>query len=73
MFDISFAELITIFLVIIVFIAPKNIPTLARGAGKATKKIRIFISDIKKELERESKFKELETIEKEIKKTQNKP
>ena len=48
MFDISFAELITIFLVIIVFIAPKNIPILARGAGKATKKIRILQLVIKK-------------------------
>ena len=48
--------------------SPENIPILARGAGKATKKVRIFISDIKKELEREDKFKELKNIEKEIKK-----
>jgi Sec-independent protein translocase protein TatA len=41
---------------------------LARGAGKITKKVKIFISDIKKELERESKFKELKNIEKDIKK-----
>jgi sec-independent protein translocase protein TatB len=68
MFDISFAELIIIFLVLIIFVSPKNIPMLARGAGKVTKKVKFFISDIKEELTRESKFKELKNIEKEIKK-----
>ena len=68
MFDISFAELLIIFLALIIFVAPKNIPMLARGAGKITKKVKIFILDIKRELERESKFKELKNIEKEIKK-----
>ena len=72
MFDISFAELLIIFLALIIFVAPKNIPMLARGAGKITKKVKIFISDIKKELQRESKFKELKNIEKEIKKNQRK-
>ena len=68
MIDISFAELFIIFLALIIFVGPKNIPMLARGAGKITKKVKIFISDIKKELERESKFKELKNIEKDIKK-----
>ena len=68
MFDISIAELIIIFLSIILFVSPNNIPMLARAAGKITKKVKIFILDIKKELERESKFKELKKIEKEIKK-----
>ena len=72
MFDISFAELIIIFLALILFVSPSNMPMLARGAGKITKKVKIFISDIKKELQRESKFKELKNIEKEIKKNQRK-
>jgi|TARA_B100000768_G_scaffold170874_1_gene177632 Tat protein translocase TatB subunit len=72
MFDISFAELIIIFLALILFVSPNNMPMLARGAGKITKKVKIFISDIKKELQRESKFKELKNIEKEIKKNQRK-
>ena len=67
MFDISIAELIIIFLSIILFVLTYLL-MLARGAGKITKKVKIFISDIKKELERESKFKELKNIEKEIKK-----
>ena len=64
MFDISFAEL----LALIIFVSPQNIPILARGAGKITKKIKSFMSDIKQEFERENKFKELKDIEKEIKK-----
>ena len=72
MFDISLAELIVIFLALILFVSPNNMPMLARGAGKITKKVKIFISDIKKELQRESKFKELKNIEKEIKKNQRK-
>ena len=48
--------------------ASPNIPILARGAGKITKKIKSFMSDIKQEFERENKFKELKDIEKEIKK-----
>jgi len=69
MFDISFAELLVVVFALIIFISPKNIPMLARGAGKITKKVRFFIADIKKELEREDKFKELKDIEKEIKKS----
>ena len=67
MFDISFAELIIIILVLIIFISQKNLPVLARGAGKITKKIKNFIYEIKQELLRETKFKQLKKIEKEIK------
>ena len=69
MFDISFAELFVVILVLIICVSPKNIPVLARGAGKFAKTVRLFLSDIKKELEREDKFKELKDIEKEIKKS----
>ena len=69
MFDISFAELVVVILVLIICVSPKNIPVLARGAGKLTKKVRLFLSDIKKDLEREGKLKELKNIEKEIKKS----
>ncbi|MFL2980131.1 MAG: twin-arginine translocase TatA/TatE family subunit [Methylophilaceae bacterium] len=69
MFDISFAELIIIILAIIIFVSPKNLPVLARGAGKFSKKLKNFIYEIKQELHRESKFKQLKKIEKEIKNT----
>ena len=68
MFDISLAELVIITLVLIIFVSPKNIPVLARGAGKITKKLKFFVYKIKQELQREAKFKQLKNIEKEIKK-----
>ena len=62
MFDISFAELIIILLVIIIFVSPKNLPILARGVGRIIKRIKIFMLEIKQEFQRESKFKELKNI-----------
>ena len=53
MFDISFAELIVILVVMILFVSPKNLPLLARGAGKLAQKIKIFTQEIKSELDRE--------------------
>ena len=68
MFDISFSELLLIIFALIIFISPKNIPTIARAFGKMLKKSKSFMSDIKDEIEREGKFKELKKIQKEIKK-----
>ena len=68
MFDISLAELVIITLALIIFVPPKNIPVLAKGAGKITKKLKFFVSEIKQELQREARFKQLKNIEKEIKK-----
>jgi Tat protein translocase TatB subunit len=72
MFDISFAELLFVFFVTLVFVAPKNLPLLAKAAGRIFYKAKIFLSSIKDEIERESKFKELKEIEREIKKRSGK-
>jgi len=42
MFDISFAELIVVLVVMIVFVSPKNLPLLSRGAGKMAQKNKKF-------------------------------
>jgi len=68
MFDISFAELIVVLVVMIVFVSPKNLPLLSRGAGKIVQKIKNFTQEIKSELEREENFQELKKIERELKK-----
>lgn len=72
MFDISFAELIIIILIGLIFVAPKNLPILARVGGKVFQQAKNFLAEIKEELERESHFKELKKIEREIKKRSNK-
>lgn len=72
MFDISFAELIIIILIGLIFVAPKNLPILARVVGKVFQQAKFFLAEIKEELDRESNFKELKKIEREIKKRSNK-
>ncbi len=73
MFDISFSELIVVIFVLIIFVSPKNIPAIARAAGRMLQKATNFMADIKEEIEREGKFKELKRIQKEIKKRSIKP
>jgi Tat protein translocase TatB subunit len=73
MFDISFSELLIVMFAVILFISPKNIPSIARSAGRMLKKSKSLMADIKEEIEREGKFKELKKIQKEIKKRSYKP
>ena len=68
MLDISLAELLVDICVIIIFVAPKNLPTLGRSVGRVFKKVRNFIDEIKNEIDTEERFEELKKIEKEISK-----
>ena len=72
MFDISFAELVLITIVFILFVSPKKIPPLAKSAGQFTQKIKQFIFDVKEEIGRDEKFKELKKIQRELKKSSTK-
>ncbi|MDC0422872.1 twin-arginine translocase TatA/TatE family subunit [Methylophilaceae bacterium] len=68
MFDISFSELLIVIFAAILIIPPKKIPIIAKTFGRTLKKSKSFMADIKEEIEREGKFKELKKIQKEIKK-----
>ncbi|MEK9777852.1 MAG: twin-arginine translocase TatA/TatE family subunit [Methylophilaceae bacterium] len=72
MFDISFSELVLITIVFILFVSPKKIPTLAKSAGQFSQKIKQFIFDVKEEIGRDEKFKELKKIQRELKKSSTK-
>jgi len=72
MFDISFAELVLITIVFILFVSPKKIPPLAKSAGQFSQKIKQFIFDVKEEIGRDEKFKELKKIQRELKKSSTK-
>lgn len=52
MLDISFAELCVVLLVAIIFISPKNFPTLFKAMSKLYKKAKNSLLDIKDEIER---------------------
>ena len=72
MLDISLAELIVILCVIVIFVAPKNLPTLGRFFGRALRKTKNYIDNIRNEIDTEDRFKELKKIEKEINKRSTK-
>ena len=68
MFDVSFSELVVIFFVALMVIGPEKLPKVAKVLGKLTGKAQNYISKFKEEIEREEKFKELQKIQREIKK-----
>lgn len=47
MFNISFAELMVILLIIFLVLGPKEMAKVARGLGKAVKKAQNFVADMK--------------------------
>ena len=67
MLDISFAEFCVVILVAIIFVSPKNFPTLFKSLARIYKKAKNSLMDIKEEIEREDKFQELKKIENEFK------
>ena len=67
MLDISFAEFCIVILVAIIFVSPKNFPTLFKSLANIYKKAKNSLMDIKEEIEREDKFQELKKIENEFK------
>ena len=67
MLDISFAELCIVLLVAIIFVSPKNFPSLFKSMARLYKKSKNSLLDIKEEIEREDKFQELKKIENEFK------
>jgi len=69
MFDVSFSELIVIFFVALMVIGPEKLPKLAKVIGKLTGRAQNYIGKLKEEIEREEKFKELQKIQREIKKS----
>ncbi len=47
MFDISFAELLLVIIVAVVFIRPKDVPTVVRTIAKVMKSLRDFSHEVK--------------------------
>ena len=62
MFDIGFWELITVTLIVLIMVRPENLPKFAKDAGKFLARLRNFISNAKKELEKEFKIEEINEL-----------
>ena len=72
MFDVSFSELVVIFFVALMVIGPEKLPKVAKVLGGLTGRAQNYIGKLKEEIEREEKFKELQKIQREIKKKSSK-
>lgn len=68
MFGISLAELVVIFLIIAIFVNPKDLPEIARFMAKCYHKIKKIITEIKKNFAETQKEIGLEEIKQEFNK-----
>lgn len=66
MFDISFSELLIIAIVALVVIGPEKLPKVARTAGAFFGRLQRFVAQVKDEVNRESRFAELQKLQEEV-------
>ena len=64
--DLSFGEIVVIFLVIMIFFGPKKIPQIARELGQGLRKMRGAVDDIKQEIMKETEDNPVSEIKNEI-------
>lgn len=62
MFDIGFSELVVVALVALFVLGPKRLPEVARAAGRWAARLRRFIDDTKREIDREVKDADLAAL-----------
>ena len=62
MFDIGFWELSLIGLIALLVIGPKRLPEAARTAGQWVGRLRIFISNVKQDLDQQLQSEEMEEL-----------
>lgn len=67
MFDIAFSELVVIAIVALIVIGPEKLPKVARTLGALTGRMQKYMTQIKEEVNRESRFAELQKLQEEIK------
>ena len=67
MFDIAFSELLVIAIVALIVIGPEKLPKVARTLGALTGRMQKYMAQIKEEVNRESRFVELQKLQEEIK------
>jgi sec-independent protein translocase protein TatB len=71
MFDIGFWELVIIALVGLVIIGPERLPEFAQSAGRLIRKVRAFIQNAKREVEKELKLDQLNNLDESIHHVEN--
>jgi sec-independent protein translocase protein TatB len=66
-FDIAFSELVVIAIVALIVIGPEKLPKVARTLGALAGRMQKYMAQIKEEVNRESRFAELQKLQDEIK------
>jgi len=61
-FDIAFSELVVVALVALIVLGPKRLPEVARTAGRWAARLRRFIDDTRREIDREIKDADLAAL-----------
>ena len=69
MFDIGFSELLMIAVVALVVIGPERLPGVARNVGRFTGRLQRYVSDIKRDFNREIEFDEIRRLQQEMETT----
>ena len=67
MFDIAFSELLVIAVVALLVIGPEKLPKVARTVGAFTGRLQRYVAQVKDEINRETRFEELQKLQQEIK------
>lgn len=66
MFDVSFSELLVIAVVALIVIGPEKLPKVARTLGAISGRMQRYIAQVKEEVNRETRFEELQQLQTEI-------
>lgn len=66
MFDIAFSELVVIAIVALIVIGPEKLPKVARMLGALAGRMQKYMTQIKEEVNRETRFAELQKLQDEI-------
>lgn len=66
MFDISFAELMIIAVVVLLVIGPDKLPQVARTVGAFMGRLQRYVTQVKEEVNREARFEDLQNLQREI-------
>jgi len=69
MFDISFIELLVIFLVALIVIGPERLPVVAKTLGNLYGRCRSFVYSVKTDIHNEIRMEELKKIQSSIEET----
>jgi len=62
MFDFGFWEIALILIISLIILGPERLPVFASQLGSFIKKLKDFANNVKKNIENESRMKELEKI-----------